>query len=77
MTTSRRTRDYGGGSKSGGDGKGECRAPPSWDLVATALVLAAEAMPRSLQTTPMVATAVSPSCIVPSSAARLSRRGVG
>jgi hypothetical protein len=43
--TSRRTRDYRGGGKSNGngDGKGECRAPPSWDLVATALVLAATA----------------------------------
>jgi hypothetical protein len=44
-TTSRRTRDYGGGSKSDsdGDGDGECHAPPSWDLAATALVLVAEA----------------------------------
>jgi hypothetical protein len=44
-TTSRRTRDYRGGSKSNGDGDGdrECRAPPSRDLAATALVLAAEA----------------------------------
>ena len=43
MTTSRRTRDYGGGSKSNSGGNGECRVPPSRDLVATALVLAAEA----------------------------------
>jgi hypothetical protein len=46
-TTSRRTRDYRGGGKSNGDGdgngNGECRTPPSWDLAATALVLAAEA----------------------------------
>ena len=44
-TTSRRTRDYRGGGKSDGDGNGdgECRTPPSWDLAATALVLAAEA----------------------------------
>ncbi len=44
-TTSRRTRDYQGGGKSNGDSdcNGECRAPPSWDLAATALVLAAEA----------------------------------
>ena len=44
-TTSCRTRDYRGGSKSNGDGDGnrECCAPPSRDLVATALVLAAEA----------------------------------
>ena len=44
-TTSRRTRDYRGGSKSDGNGNGdrECRTPPSWDLAATALVLAAEA----------------------------------
>ncbi len=44
-TTSRQTRDYHGGGKSNvdGDGNGECRAPPSWDLTATALVLAAEA----------------------------------
>ena len=44
-TTSRRTRDYRGGGKSDGDGNGngECRTPPSWDLTATALVLAAEA----------------------------------
>ena len=45
VTTSRRTRDYRGGGKSNGDGDGdgECRAPPSRDLTATALVLAAEA----------------------------------
>ena len=45
VTTSRRTRDYRGGGKSGGDGNGdgECRAPPSRDLAATALVLTAEA----------------------------------
>ena len=45
VTTSCRTRDYRGGGKSNGDGDGdrECRAPPSWDLVATALVLVAEA----------------------------------
>ena len=44
-TTSRQTRDYRGGGKSDGDGNGdgEWRTPPSWDLVATALVLAAEA----------------------------------
>jgi len=44
-TTSRRTRDYRGGSKSDGDGDGdrECRVPPSRDLVATTLVPAAEA----------------------------------
>ena len=43
-TTSRRTRDYRVGGKSDGDGNGngECRTPPSWDLAATALVLAAE-----------------------------------
>jgi len=44
-TTSRQTRDYRGGGKSDSDGNadGECRTPPSWDLAATALVLAAEA----------------------------------
>ena len=44
-TTSRQTRDYqaGGKSHANGDGDGECRAPPSRDLAATALVLAAEA----------------------------------
>ena len=44
-TTSRRMRDYRSGSKSNGDGNGdrECCALPSRDLVATALVLAAEA----------------------------------
>ena len=44
-TTSRQTRDYRAGGKShdNGDGDGECRAPPSRDLAATALVLAAEA----------------------------------
>jgi hypothetical protein len=44
-TTSRRTRDYPGGGKSNGDGDGdgECRAPPSWDLAVTLLVLVAEA----------------------------------
>ena len=42
-TTSRRTRDYRGGSKGNGNGDRECRAPPSRDLAATALVLAAEA----------------------------------
>ena len=44
-TTSRQTRDYHGGGKNDGDGNGngECRTPPSWDLAATALVLAAEA----------------------------------
>ena len=44
-TTSCGTRDYHGGGKSDGDGDddGECHAPPSRDLVATALVLAAEA----------------------------------
>jgi len=46
MTTSRRTRDCRGGGKSNGDGNGngECHTPPSWDLAATALVLAAEAV---------------------------------
>ena len=45
-TTSRQTRDYRGGGKSDGDsnGGGECREPPSRDLVATALVLADEAV---------------------------------
>jgi hypothetical protein len=56
-TTSHRTRDYRGGGKSDGNGDGdddgECRAPPSWDLAATALVLTA----RTLQTMPMTATA--------------------
>jgi hypothetical protein len=42
-TTSRRTRGYRGGGKSDGDGDGECPAPSSRDLVATALVLTAEA----------------------------------
>ncbi len=42
-TTSHRTRDYRGGSKGDGDGDRECLAPPSRDLAATALVLAAEA----------------------------------
>ena len=44
-TTSHQTRDYSGGGKSdsNGDGDGECRASPSQDLAATALVLAAEA----------------------------------
>ncbi len=44
-TTSRRTRDYrsGGKSNSGGDGDGECRAPPSR---ANALVLMAEAVAK-------------------------------
>jgi hypothetical protein len=45
VTTSRRTRDYRGGGKSNGhgNGNGECRAPPSRDLAATALVLTTEA----------------------------------
>jgi hypothetical protein len=43
-TTSRRTRDYRGGSKGDGNGDRECHAPPSWDLAVTALVLAAEAV---------------------------------
>jgi len=43
-TTSRRTRDYRGGSKGDGDGDRECRAPQSRDLAVTALVLAAEAV---------------------------------
>jgi len=45
MTTSHRARDYRGDGKSNGDGDGdrECCAPPSWNLAATALVLAAEA----------------------------------
>ncbi len=38
-TTSRGTRD----SRSGGKSDRKCHAPPSWDLAATALVLAAEA----------------------------------
>jgi len=42
-TTSRRTRDYRGGSKGEGNGCRECHALPSRDLAATALVLAAEA----------------------------------
>jgi len=42
-TTSCQTRDYRGGSKGDSDGDRECRAPTSWDLAATALVLAAEA----------------------------------
>ncbi len=44
-TTSHQTRYYRGGGKSDsdGDGDGECRALPSRDLVATALVLVAEA----------------------------------
>jgi len=42
-TTSRRTRDYRGGSKGVGNDDRECRAPPSRDLEATAPVLAAEA----------------------------------
>ena len=44
-TTSHRMRDYRGSGKSdgNGDGDGECLAPPSQDLVATTLVLAAEA----------------------------------
>ena len=42
--TSRQTRDYCGGGKSNGDGDGECRAPPSRDLAAAALVLMAEAV---------------------------------
>ena len=38
-------RDYHGGGKSDGDGNGdgECRTLPSWDLAVTALVLVAEA----------------------------------
>ena len=46
-TTSHQTRDYRGGSKSDSNSNGdrECCAPPSRDLVATALVLAAEAAP--------------------------------
>jgi len=45
VTTSRRTRDYRGVGKSDGNGDGdrECCVPPSWDLAATALVLAAKA----------------------------------
>ena len=42
-TTSRRTKDYRGSSKGNSDGDRECRALPSWDLAATALVLTAEA----------------------------------
>ena len=58
VTTSHQTRDYHGGGKSDGngngdgngdgdgdgDGDGECCMPPSRDLAATALVLAAEAV---------------------------------
>jgi len=42
-TTSRQTRDYHGGSKDDSNGDRECHVPPSRDLAATALVLAAEA----------------------------------
>jgi hypothetical protein len=65
-TTSLQTRDYHGGGKSdgNGDGDGDCRAPPSWDLAATTLVLAAEA-------------AVALIAVSPLSAARLLRQGVG
>jgi hypothetical protein len=44
-TTSRQTRDNHGGGESNGDGDGDrkCHAPPSRDLAATVLVLAAEA----------------------------------
>ena len=65
-TTSRRARDYHGGGKSDGDGDGdgECRVPPSWDLVTTALVLAAEAAAALI-------------AVLPLSAARLLRQGVG
>ncbi len=73
-TTSRQTKDYHGGSKSNsdGDGNGECRAPPSRDFVAAALILAAEAAAALIATMPMAATAVSPSL-----AAHLLWRGVG
>ena len=65
-TTSRRARDYHGGGKSDGDGDGdgECRVPPSWDFVTTALVLAAEAAAALI-------------AVLPLSAARLLRQGVG
>jgi len=45
-TTSHQTRDYRGGGKSDGDCNGDrkCRPPPSRDLAATDLVLAAEAV---------------------------------
>jgi hypothetical protein len=44
-TTSRQTRDNRGGGESKGnnDGNRKCRALPSWDLAAAALVLPAEA----------------------------------
>jgi len=48
-TTSQRMRDFCGGGKINGGGNGDgvsdrkCRVPPSRDLTATALVLAAEA----------------------------------
>ena len=43
-TTSHQMRDYRGSGKSNGDGGDrECRAPPSEDLAATALVLGAKA----------------------------------
>jgi len=56
-TTSWQTRDDRGG-ESDGNGDGKCRAPPSRDLVATTLVVAAELWQRSLWRTPMAATAV-------------------
>ena len=45
VTTSRQTRDNrsDGESNGNGNGDGKCRAPPSRDVVTTALVLAAEA----------------------------------
>ena len=45
-TTSHQTRDCRGGGKidCDGDGGRKCRATPSWDLAATALVLVAEAV---------------------------------
>ena len=47
-TTSRRTRDYRGGSKGDGDGDRECHALPSRDLAATTLVIAAEAVAKDI-----------------------------
>ena len=43
MEASTRQPAVEGKSNGDGNGDGECRTPPSWDLAATALVLAAEA----------------------------------